>query len=141
MSCYLNIYLVPKEQEGVKATPLYLTQYSRSSEVYRLIDEHMSIPFWSSEEEMPKAQLELRDIEEIEAEVDECIKKDKERLNTLYKILEKGYNEDLKTEIIDLEAYIREQEEIKIPLAALKIIVEESYNEWSDFGSVVINQS
>ncbi len=41
MSQYLNIYIKAKGQDK----PLFLTQYSRSSEVYDIITDEMVVPY------------------------------------------------------------------------------------------------
>ena len=64
----------------------------------------------------------------------------KNRTDTLYKMLEKNYNEDLKDDIVQSEDFIKElQEQLKI-VENIKYIVDEVNSDWSNFEKVVVNQ-
>ena len=138
MSCYVNIYLVPKSEEGKESKPIFLTQYSRSSDIYSAITENMVVPYVMDEDVY--ADLTPSIMQEVKADVEESITTMKRRTETLYKMLEKNYNEDLKDDIVQSEDFIKELQEQLGVTNNIKYLVDEVYSDWSDFEKVVVNQ-
>ena len=138
MSCYLNIYLVPKSKEGQESKPVLLTQYSRSTDTYSAITENMVVPYVMDEDVY--ADLTPSIMRGIKNDIEKSISTMKSRTETLYKMLEKNYNEDLKDDIVQSEDFIKElQEQLKV-VENIKYIVDEVNSDWSDFEKVVVNQ-
>lgn len=138
MSCYLNIYLVPKSKEGRESKPIFLTQYSRNTDIYSAITENMVVPYVMDKDVY--ADLTPSIMQEVKHDVEKSISTMKNRTDTLYKMLEKNYNEDLKDDIVQSEDFIKElQEQLKV-VENIKYIVDEVNSDWSDFEKVVVNQ-
>lgn len=138
MSCYLNIYLVPKSKEGQESKPIFLTQYSRNTDIYSAITENMVVPYVMDKDVY--ADLTPSIMQEVKHDVEKSISTMKNRTDTLYKMLEKNYNEDLKDDIVQSEDFIKElQEQLKV-VENIKYIVDEVNSDWSDFEKVVVNQ-
>ena len=141
MSCYLNIYLVPKsKEENKEAKPLFLTQFSRNSDVYSCFEESVAVPYMGIDENKEVySQLTSDDMRSALGSIEGMLTNMKDRIATLYKIIEKSYNEDLKNDIVDTESYIKELEETKSTIEKIKFIVDEC-GEYSDFEKVVVNK-
>lgn len=138
MSCYLNIYLVPKSEEGRESKPIFLTQYSRNTDIYSAITENMVVPYVMDKDVY--ADLTPSIMQEVKHDVEKSISTMKNRTDTLYKMLEKNYNDDLKDDIVQSEDFIKElQEQLKV-VENIKYIVDEVNSDWSDFEKVVVNQ-
>lgn len=138
MSCYLNIYLVPKSEEGQESKPIFLTQYSRNTDIYSAITENMVVPYVMDKDVY--ADLTPSIMQEVKHDVEKSISTMKNRTDTLYKMLEKNYNEDLKDDIVQSEDFIKElQEQLKV-VENIEYIVGEVNSDWSDFEKVVVNQ-
>lgn len=138
MSCYLNIYLVPKSEESRKSKPIFLTQYSRNTDIYSALTENMVVPYVMDKDVY--ANLTPSIMQEVKHDVEKSISTMKNRTDTLYKMLEKNYNEDLKNNIVQSEDFIKElQEQLKV-VENIKYIVDEVNSDWSDFEKVVVNQ-
>lgn len=138
MSCYLNIYLVPKSEESQESKPIFLTQYSRNTDIYSAITENMVVPYVMDKDVY--ADLTPSIMQEVKHDVEKSISTMKNRTDTLYKMLEKNYNEDLKDDIVQSEDFIKElQEQLKV-VENIKYIVDEVNSDWSDFEKVVVNQ-
>lgn len=137
MSCYLNIYLVP---QGGK--PLCLTCYSKSSDVYDLIDDVISVPYaYSGDDDNEEHFVNLT------RETMDCIiqatrsTRDKwqKRLDVLYKMLRTKYSTELKKDIMDTEETIADIDDAFLELRAIRIIVD-ACGEYEEFEKVLINQ-
>lgn len=138
MSCYLNIYLVPKSEGGQEVKPIFLTQYSRNTDIYSAITENMVVPYVMDKDVY--ADLTPSIMQEVKHDVEKSISTMKNRTDTLYKMLEKNYNEDLKDDIVQSEDFIKElQEQLKV-VENIKYIVDEINSDWSNFEKVVVNQ-
>lgn len=138
MSCYLNIYLVPKSEEGQGSKPIFLTQYSRSTDIYSAFTENMVVPYVIDKDVY--ADLTPSIMQEVKHDIEKSISTMRSRTNILYKMLEKNYNEDLKDDIVSSEDFIKGlQEELKV-IKKIEYIVSEVYSDWSDFDKVVVNQ-
>lgn len=151
MSCYLNIYLVPKikeeDKDKVKEQHLFLDQYSRNSDLYQLFDETLCVPYMTKgfteegkEEEIVYKELTTADIAALEEYNNNEIETTEKKLSLQYKILEKQYNEDLKDDIMALEEFLDDSKKVKRELAYIKNLVESCVFGWSDFARVEINK-
>lgn len=145
MSCYLNIYLVPKveeeekDKESQKVNPIFLTQYSRNSDVYSAITENMAVPYINDTDDV-YADLTPQVMQEVKEDVNRTIDNMRERTDTLYKVLKESYNEELKNDIVESELYIKELQDQLDIIDKIKFIVDTVYDSWSDFEKVVVNQ-
>lgn len=145
MSCYLNIYLVPKvegeekDKESQKVNPIFLTQYSRNSDVYSVITENMAVPYTNNTEDV-YADLTPQVMQEAKKDVNGTIDNMRERTDTLYKVLKESYNEELKNDIVESELYIKELQDQLDTIDKIKFIVDTVYDSESDFEKVVVNQ-
>ena len=138
MSYYVNIYLVPKGEEGQESKPIFLTQYSRNTDIYSAITENMVVPYVMDEDVY--ADLTPSIMQEVKADAEKSISTMRNRTETLYKMLEKNYNEDLKDDIVQSEDFIKELQEQLEVINNIKYIVDEVNSDWSDFEKVVVNQ-
>ena len=79
-------------------------------------------------------------MQKVKHDIEKSISTMRSRTNTLYKMLEKNYNEDLKDDIVSSEDFIKElQEQLKV-VENIEYIVGEVNSDWSDFEKVVVNQ-
>lgn len=137
MSCYLNIYLVPKKEKVEKNEPLLLYFFSRNSDVYHIVTESINVPFCANK--ITYKDLTLDDMSHIISGHKGIIDDAKRRLQSLYNLYSKNANSELQEDILSSENYIVELEESLQTLIHIKDIVE-MCDGLSDFEKVVVNQ-
>lgn len=155
MSSYLSFYLVPKkskkrydfskddgsseiEIELSTGTPLLLTSYSRSDEIYQAYSETLNPAYCGMEEKY--TELTYEDSQKVIREYEREVKETEERLDADYKMLkEGGYNSELWEDIQTMEKYVKEQKQILEELKYISDIVYEVYEGYGDFEKVLIN--
>lgn len=138
MSCYLNIYLVPNSEEGQESKPVFLTQYSRSTDIYSAVTENMVVPYLTNEDVYSDLTPDV--MQKVKEDIVETINNMKDRTDILYKVLKESYNEELKDDIVESETFIKELQEQLSVVEKIKFIVDTVYSNWSDFEKVVVNQ-
>lgn len=154
MSSYLSFYLVPKltkkkytyedytsKEEEIKISegiPLFLTCYSRNSDVYQAYNETLNPAYGGMEDKYTEVSYE--DAKRVATEFEEDLQKSIDRLAINYKILkEGGYNEDIWSEIQSSEEYIKEQKETLQQLNFIAGLIHDITKHTSDFEKVLIN--
>lgn len=149
MSSYLTFYLVPKKSKTkytndgdivveLPQEPLALFSYSRNTNIYQKYYECLNPAYAGSEDKYTELTLEdaLRVIQEFKEE--ELIPA-KNRLNTLYKIIKESYHDDLVSDILSSEEYVKELKLFLNELEQIAIFVKDIYNGYGDFEKVLIN--
>lgn len=143
MSSYLNIYLVPRKEHIPEQKPLFLMQWSRSSEVYQAIRDAANPTFISTGDKTNYSDLTKDDLDEAIENIQNSIKSCKKRIQSRVEALNKINNPPKETldefiqENIDTSDYITELEETKSDLYALRNIIADI--QYSDFEKVVCN--
>lgn len=143
MSSYLNIYLVPRKEHMPEQKPLFLMQWSRSSEVYQRIKEAANPMFIGSGEKTNYSDLTKDDLDEAIESIQNTIKSCRKRIQARVEALNKINNPPKETldefiqENIDTSDYITELEETRSDLYALRNIIADI--QYSDFEKVVCN--
>lgn len=155
MSSYLTFYLLPKKskkqyiynetdgstEKEVKITeglPLAFLSYSRSSDIYQEFNENMSIAYAGQEDKY--TEISHSDVLRICEDIEETIKKTKERLEIDYKIIkESGCDSDMWEQIHSSETFIKEQEETLRDIKNIANIVYEVTSGYNDFEKVLAN--
>lgn len=155
MSSYLTFYLLPKKskkqyiynetdgstEKEVKITeglPLSFLSYSRSSDIYQEFNENMSIAYAGQEDKY--TEISHSDVLRICEDIEETIKKTKERLEIDYKIIkESGCDSDMWEQIHSSETFIKEQEETLRDIKNIANIVYEVTSGYNDFEKVLAN--
>ena len=143
MSSYLNIYLIPRKEHMPEQKPLFLMQWSRSSEVYQRIKEAANPMFIGSGEKTNYSDLTKDDLDEAIENIQNSIKSCRKRIQARVEALNKINNPPKETldefiqENIDTSDYITELEETKSDLYALRNIIADI--QYSDFEKVVCN--
>ena len=143
MSSYLNIYLVPRKEHMPEQKPLFLMQWSRSSEVYQRIKEAANPMFIGTGDKPNYSDLTKDDLDEAIESIQNTIKGCRKRIQARVEALNKINNPPKETldefiqENIDTSDYITELEETKSDLYALRNIIADI--QYSDFEKVVCN--
>lgn len=125
MSSYLNIFVKPRKGDK----PLFLTSFSKSSDVYQQFNENFS--FYSSEGK--KTEITDGMMNQIEANLSAEINKNKDRYIAYLEAKEKTDTED----IISVKEYIKDLEDCRAQLSVLHEIVWECDCKTSDFEKVL----
>ena len=143
MSSYLNIYLVPRKEHMPEQKPLFLMQWSRSSEIYQAIRDAANPTFISTGDKTNYSDLTKDDLDEAIENIQHSIKGCRKRIQARVEALNKINNPPKETldefiqENIDTSDYITELEETKSDLYALRNIIADI--QYSDFEKVVCN--
>lgn len=143
MSSYLNIYLVPRKEHMPEQKPLFLMQWSRSSEVYQAIRDAANPMFIGTGDKTNYSDLTKDDLDEaiesIQHNISSCKKRIQARVEALNKINNppKETLDEFIQENIDTSDYITELEETRSDLYALRNIIADI--QYSDFEKVVCN--
>lgn len=145
MSSYLNIYLVPKQENKEKESkPLLLTSYSRNSNIYQVYYENLH-PVYIGTEETQYSELTSEDALSVVEEVKENIKTVTERLHNKVKAYKKltNLNQEAIDSFIDdystTKEYIKELKETLNFVQFIANIVSETKNGYTDFEKVLMN--
>lgn len=123
--------------------PLFLMQWSRSSEVYQAIRDAANPTFISTGDKTNYSDLTKDDLDEaiesIQHSISSCRKRIQARIEALNKINNppKETLDEFIQENIDTSDYITELEETKSDLYALRNIIADI--QYSDFEKVVCN--
>ncbi len=146
MSQYLNIYLVPKKSkdEEKPKKPIYLTAFSRSTDVYDELTDVKSFAYYNTEEDF--TDLTAKDIEAALSSVKEQIERSertiKSERESLKHLMNKEAIEDVMCNIESQEEYLKtELSYTKKELEHLLWLAEEVEGEWngSEFEKLVAN--
>lgn len=143
MSSYLNIYLVPRKDKASTQEPLFLMQWSRSSEIYQIFKDTVNPAFIGTGDKTNYTELTKNDLDITIENVQERIAKCKKRIQARIEALNKINNPPKETldefiqENIDTSDYITELEETKSDLYALRNIIADI--QYSDFEKIVCN--
>ena len=151
MSSYLSFYLVPVKSKStypgpegnetiveLNQTPLRLFTFCRSSDIYQQYYESLSPAYCGNSDKY--TELTYEDTQKVIKDFKrEEINPTEERLKSLYKILkEAGYNEDVASEIMSCESYLKALNDSLKEMEIVSSVVYDVYN-YSDFEKVLIN--
>lgn len=154
MSSYLTFYLVPKKtkknyfytENGEKESeiklseglPLTFMSYSRSSAIYQIFDENMSIAFCGNEEKY--TEITPEDMHRIYETLNDEIQNLENKLKIDYKIIKEcGCSSEMWEQIHSTEDFLKEQRELLAKIQGIVNIVSEVTNGYTDFEKVVAN--
>ena len=137
MSEYLNIYLVPKKsKDGDKqASPMYITSYSRCSDVFEAIYENVNVAYDSDGKTY--SELSPGELRRVCNEMENNIAKQEQRIKTRMESLANVHDSEVASEILgDIDSFKDYANDMKATLAELKHILwlVETINSEFDYG-------
>ncbi len=131
MSSYLNIYLLPKEQEK----KLLLTNISRNSGVYQAFNEY-GVAYAGNEEKYTRVTPEMM------MSIKRDVKEDIDRVNKRLTEFEKhaAGNIDIINDILSEKEYLEELQDTYSELCWISDIVHDLENfDWLEFEGMYVN--
>ena len=140
MSSYLNIYVLPKINDGQEPKKMLLYSVSRSSDLYQAINDAGSFYAYTSIGENAEEQFyELTSdlISLICQDSNEEIQVMEKRLNEYEK--HAAGNSEIIQEIISTKEYLEELKETYNQLCFIKQVVYDTESGFNDFEKIFIN--
>lgn len=147
MSQELSIYLKPKKREGETEEPklLFLTSYTRSSNVYEAITDAVNVGYCTDDDEKNKTEITPADMDYALNKQKEAAENVAQMLSTRKEVLIGVSNTEVADDIIsDIDRLIDYQKEINDGIKEvehLSYLINTIYTEreysWSDFEKVL----